>query len=196
MKEAPYAFRILLNSDYNEGSPYGRVFDTIDPKTNRSTIYVEQAEIESQLDAFIGSTDENLHYLIGFAGIGKTTLLRNYFSSFKRDVVLNNGNLVLYISFHSIEDDGIAIDADYTQDNENTNSYAITSRIKETIIEFMRRAVEIAVEEFGDGSNSYSKDFFDSFYKEIGNSKKPHFQLIESYLRMREYTFLHRLWQG
>ena len=91
-------FDKLLNPNYYEGTPLGKHFRRI--KSNgTSAIYVKD-ELEQELDMFCKHRNNLMNYLVGFTGMGKTTLLRNYFKIQDRDVHLSNERLVIYVSFY------------------------------------------------------------------------------------------------
>ncbi len=91
-------FDYLLDPGYYEGTPHGRHFNEINAD-GTSKIYVPDP-LESELDAFCAIDEHSMKYLVGFTGMGKTTLLRNYFHVQDRDIHYNNGQLIIYISFY------------------------------------------------------------------------------------------------
>lgn len=93
------AFAILLNSDYYEGTEYGQYYNIIE--NGKSNIYVSQPETEKELDIFWKSDSNSIKYLVGYTGIGKTTVIRNHFKIFDRNIHIVNNSLVIYHSFYS-----------------------------------------------------------------------------------------------
>ena len=70
-------FDILMDPGYYEGTKYAKYFDRLDD-TGKSKIYVYDP-LEKELDRmYCDDYDKNqMKYLVGLAGMGKTTLLRN-----------------------------------------------------------------------------------------------------------------------
>ena len=103
------AIKIILTSEYYEGSDLGQYYKKYRPD-GKSSIYVDQPHLESNIkDLFIDDDSDCVKYLVGPTGIGKTTLIRNVFHVFDRKAVLNNNNLIIYVSFYSMmnsENDG------------------------------------------------------------------------------------------
>jgi len=93
-------FDILMDPGYYEGTKYAKYFNRLDDN-GKSKIYVYDP-LEKELDQmYCDDYDKNqMKYLVGLAGMGKTTLLRNYFSITDRDVVLKGNSLIIYISFY------------------------------------------------------------------------------------------------
>lgn len=91
-------FDIILNPDYYEGSKYGKYFSGL-KEDGTSTIYIKDP-LESELHYFAKSKSNVMKYLVGYTGIGKTTLLRNFWKIFDRDIKIENNCVILYISFY------------------------------------------------------------------------------------------------
>lgn len=91
-------FDKLLNVNYYEGTPHGWHYKRLDAD-GTSKIYVKDP-LEERLQEFCSIKNNALNYLVGFTGMGKTTLLRNYFKVQDRDVHINSDDLVIYISFY------------------------------------------------------------------------------------------------
>jgi hypothetical protein len=91
-------FDVLLNSDYYEGTCYGRYFNE-QRENGTSRIYVKDP-LEKKLQEICDKSENIIKYLVGFTGMGKTTLLRNYFKVLDRDVHINDDNIIIYISFY------------------------------------------------------------------------------------------------
>ena len=94
-------FETLLAFDYNEGTIRGRYYSKVDDKM-RNLSYVPQEKLEKQLLTFKDSASNNTKILVGFAGIGKTALIRNTFGiTGRKPFIDENGNLIAYLSFYS-----------------------------------------------------------------------------------------------
>ena len=91
-------FDVLLDPSYYEGTPHGRHFKRLNPD-GTSKIYVRDP-LEDKLKDFCNMKSNTLNYLVGFTGMGKTTLLRNFFKVQDRDVHFEDDTLVIYISFY------------------------------------------------------------------------------------------------
>lgn len=94
------AFSILLDSGYYEGTVFGQYYNTFD-STGKSSIYVEQPETEKALDVFLKTDSDCIKYLVGYTGIGKTTVIRNYFHIYDRNIRVVDESLIIYHSFYS-----------------------------------------------------------------------------------------------
>lgn len=121
-KKFKMAFEILLTPEYFEGSEYGKYYNSFD-EDGKSTIYVPQPKTEKEITDFLDNPNHDIHYLVGYAGVGKTTVIRNYFRVFNRDVVSNNGNLILYHSFYSMAPDLESIDKSVISSLKNAINY-------------------------------------------------------------------------
>lgn len=89
----------LLSFNYYDGTPFGK-FKLLD-ESGKSKIYVLQKELQDQLTDFLSDNEFSIAYLVGYTGVGKTTLLRNYFCVYDRNSVIKNSNLIIYKSFQS-----------------------------------------------------------------------------------------------
>ena len=148
------AINILLTKEYYEGSYNGQYFNqfTKDEEGNDiSTIYVRQPEIEEKIKEEIIDTDSDMvKYLVGYEGVGKTTLIRNLFHVFDRKTNAFNNNLVIYISFYS----------NRTEKLDNP---------RETVHDVVRSSIEGALTFLSGFSTavdrvaSYDDDFYKSF---------------------------------
>ena len=93
-------FNILLSSCYNDNTKGSRFYNKFND--GKSRYYVEQPEIEHELEVFKNSLDENDTFLVGFTGIGKTSLLKNYFNIENSNPFIDEEkNLIAYLSVHS-----------------------------------------------------------------------------------------------
>lgn len=123
------AFEILLTREYYEGTEFGLYYNTFskDEEGNEiSDIYIRQPEIERVIkNEIIENDSDMLKYLVGYTGIGKTTLLRNVFNVFNRNINEFDNNLVIYISFYSMSAD----DRDYIESVHNMVKSALDMSI-------------------------------------------------------------------
>ncbi|MDR1734933.1 MAG: hypothetical protein LBR73_08660 [Oscillospiraceae bacterium] len=111
------AFDILLSDRKKEGTSQGTFYRSVNGGV--SSIYVEHDKqlttanewinYEEQIRRFIDEIGDRVKILIGYTGIGKTTLLRNALQMVDRDVYITAKELYIYISFH-----------DGTMDMQNT----------------------------------------------------------------------------
>ena len=94
-------FDIMLSSCYNDNTKSSRYFSKMNDD-NTSAYYVHQKDIELQLDNIYAATVDMDRFLVGFTGIGKTTLLKNHFKIINANPFIdNNKTLVAYISVYS-----------------------------------------------------------------------------------------------
>ena len=90
---------VLLKREYYEGTQYGKYYNSF-REDGRSSIYVDQVEIEERLQSQFIYPDESItKFLVGYMGVGKTTLIRNLFHVFGRDIVEYDNNLIIYVSY-------------------------------------------------------------------------------------------------
>ena len=95
------ALDVLLTPDYYEGSCLGKYYTRIG-KNGYSSIYVPQPILENQLQEDLVERKEDIvMFLVGYTGVGKTTLIRNFFRVFDRNITVTKNNLVVYVSFYS-----------------------------------------------------------------------------------------------
>lgn len=100
-KRFRYALEVLLASEYYEGTDYGKIYCER-REDGKSKIYVDQPELEKKIyDDFINLNKDATKYLVGYTGVGKTTLLRNAFQVFDRNIKEKDGNLIIYLSFYT-----------------------------------------------------------------------------------------------
>lgn len=100
------AFEILLTREYYEGTEFGTYYNTFvkdDEGGIKSEIYIRQPNIERLIkNEIIENNSDMFKYLVGYMGVGKTTLIRNMFNVFNRKTSEFNDNLVIYISFFAM----------------------------------------------------------------------------------------------
>ena len=144
------ALDILLSTEYYEGSELGQIYNETG-NDGRSKIYVEQKELENRfINEFLTPRRDFNKFLIGYTGVGKTTLIRNIFHVFSRDVSVFDNNLIIYISFYAMMADS----------NEHNREKIIDNTIYGAIQEAI---TYLDGRDFLDRINSYD----DNFYKEL-----------------------------
>lgn len=91
----------LLSYNYYEGTKYSNknIFD----HNGNSKIYVMQDNLHKQLDYFLTDSMSSVAFLVGYTGVGKTTLLRNFFKVYDRNPVIRDDTIIMYKSFQSDE---------------------------------------------------------------------------------------------
>lgn len=93
-------FNIMLSSCYSDYTKGGRYYNDFDEK--QSKYYVNQVEIEEELNEFTNSSVDNDCFLVGFTGIGKTTLLKNFYGIKDANPFIDeNNNIIAYLSVYS-----------------------------------------------------------------------------------------------
>lgn len=164
-KRFKIALDVLLSEKYYEGTEYGQYYNSrrVD---GRSKIYVDQPEIERKLkEEFVDVDSDITKFLVGYTGVGKTTLLRNVFQIFDRDICEKDNNLVIYFSFYSM-------------------TPALEASPKVVVQEAVRGVFDMAIthlcgvdfiERIKKCNDDYYKDFYDFIYH---NNKS----MIHSYL--------------
>lgn len=70
-------FSILLSSCYEDDTLSARFLNKME-EDGSSSYYVPQSTIEDKLKMFMTTPGDDEKFVIGFTGIGKTTLLRNF----------------------------------------------------------------------------------------------------------------------
>lgn len=145
-------FDILLDTGYYEGTKFANFFNEIN-SDGTSKIYVKD-DTESAIDSFVSSNINQLKYLVGLTGMGKTTLIRNYFKITNRDVKIENEKIIIYISFFN---------SDLLFDNPELS-------VKNEIIKYLNRAISKLLEL---NKNVFldEKYFWESFYLFIEKNK-------------------------
>lgn len=145
-------FNILLNPNYYEGTLQGRYFHETNAN-GRSRIYVKD-HYEKEIHDMYNRESNEIRYLVGFTGMGKTTLLRNTFCILDRNIHIRNDGLIIYISFYYLS---LSEDQPY--------------KIIETqVIEHIVQALKVVMQRY---SNLFTKDesFWNGFYAFIEENK-------------------------
>lgn len=145
-------FDVLLNPGYYEGTKYAKYFNEFDDN-GKSKIYVYDP-LEKELNKLIESEKNEMKYLVGLAGMGKTTLLRNFFKIKERDVIINKNHIVVYISFY------------YSHLSEDSPQNSIDKEITS----YLSRAVSVIMSKNMD-SFDCEKNFWINFYEYIDRNK-------------------------
>ncbi|MBC5745191.1 hypothetical protein FMM74_016840 [Lachnospiraceae bacterium MD308] len=143
-------FKILLDPNYYEGTPYGKYFNEIN-REGHSSIYIND-DLEVELKQIKECKNNEMKYLVGFTAIGKTTLLKNFFKVHNRDVLVDDENLIIYISFYS---------ADLLADNPQQS-------VENEIVSYISRAINILLErkpEIIEDESLFWNDFYDYINK-------------------------------
>lgn len=91
-------FEILMDPGYYEGTKYANYFNRLN-EDGTSRIYVYDP-LEEELKKLIHKNKNQMKYLVGLTGMGKTTLLRNFFRITDRDVKIEGNRIIIYISFY------------------------------------------------------------------------------------------------
>lgn len=167
LKKFRVAFNALLTSEYYEGTELGKIYNEVN-SNGKSKIYVDQPELEKKLkEVFLDEEGDATKYLVGYTGVGKTTLIRNSFGIYNRDIVERDGNLFIYLSFYSMVATG-------------------KSALKNSISEIMEVASTfLSGVDYCERLISYDDNYYMNFYKFIYDNNK---QLIHSYKNSPEYT--------
>ena len=139
-------FEMLTNTNYYEGTKYAEFFDEVN-EDGTSKIYVYDP-LEKELDAVIYSHKNEMKYLVGLTGMGKTTLLKNYFRISDRDVKMDKHNIIIYISFYYSN-----LLSDSPQNSVNKEIARYFSRAIRTILFENQKFIKI--------DNIFWEDFYD-----------------------------------
>lgn len=170
-KQFKWPINALLSTEYYAGSDYGKIFSERRPD-GKSKIYVDQKDLEDKLQTqFVDLEEDVTKFLVGATGVGKTTLIRNFFKVFGRDVVEEKGNLIIYVSLYSMISSKENIP-------EKSLESAIDSSVKEAI-------THVSGLNYIDRLKSYDDQFYSDFYDFIAINNN---HLIHSYPESPEYT--------
>ena len=170
-KKFQRAFNVLLSSEYYEGTDLGKFYNER-REDGRSKIYVDQEELEKRVyREFINIDKDITKFLVGYTGVGKTTLLRNIFQIFDRDVNEIDNNLVIYFSFYSM-------------------SSARSGEKKDIVQKAVIDALEMAITylsglSYAERLISYNDEYYKGLFEYIYENNK---MLIHSYRNSPKYT--------
>lgn len=145
-------FDKLLDSNYYEGTPHGRHFKRLNVD-GTSKIYVRDP-LEQKLRDFCNQKSNSIAYLVGFTGMGKTTLLRNFFKVQDRDIHINNGQLILYISFYYA-----SLNADCPQRS-----------VENEVVKYLQRAIVVLGQQYPEVLEN-EDEFWGGLFDYIENNK-------------------------
>lgn len=142
--------KMITDASYYEGSVYGQYFNIID-LNGKSNTYVYDA-CEELIDEFDKSQFDDMKFLVGLSGIGKTTLIRNYYGVVNRSIGINNNSYVIYMSFNQ--------------------AYLSLSRPYDSINNEIRKHLSIFVQSIlSKNSELFNQpDFWNRFYDYITNN--------------------------
>lgn len=170
-KQFKWTISALLSTEYYAGSDYGKIYSQR-RADGKSKIYVDQKDLEDRLQfQFMDLNEDVTKFLVGATGVGKTTLIRNFFKVFGRDVVEENGNLIIYVSLYSM-----------VSAKENIPEKSLISAIDSSV----REAITyISGLKYIDRLKQYDDQFYSDFFDfiEINNN-----HLIHLYPESPEYT--------
>lgn len=168
LKRFRAALKILLSSEYYEGTELGKIYNEVDAN-GKSKIYISQPTLEKKLqEEFLDEEGDITKYLVGYTGVGKTTLIRNFFGIFNRDIIEKDDNLIIYLSFYAMVADG-------------------KSALKNSIIEVMELACTYLSEvDYLERLKSYDDDYYKQFYRFIYDHNNK--LIIHSYPNSPKYT--------
>ena len=145
-------FEKLTNSNYYEGTKYAEFFNELN-SDGTSKIYVYDP-LEKELEKLTCSEKNELKYLVGLTGMGKTTLLKNYYKISNRDVKISGNDIIIYISFYY---------ADLLSDSPQKS-------VNDEIVKYFSRAIKFILSENCDIiANKYL--FWEEFYSFVEKSK-------------------------
>lgn len=145
-------FKILMDPGYYEGTKYANYFNRLN-EDGTSRIYVHDP-LEEELDKFLNAKSSQMKYLVGLAGMGKTTLLRNYFKITNRDVSVKDNNITIYISFY----------------NSNLSADSPQKSVEHEIVSFLSRTIKVMLEQNKELIQD-EEDFWEGFYHFVDANK-------------------------
>lgn len=145
-------FNILMNPGYYEGTKYAEYFNRLN-ENGTSKIYIHDP-MEVELQKMVNSTKNQMKYLVGLAGMGKTTLLRNFFRITDRDAKIDENNIIIYISFYYA-----ALSIDSPQKS-----------VEQILIKYLSRAIQIILKKHHSIIED-KKRFWEEFYDYIDHNK-------------------------
>lgn len=117
-----------MDPSYYNGTKYGKNFNHLN-SDGTSKIYVYDP-LEEELKKIHQSSKNEFKFLVGLTGMGKTTLLRNYFKIIDRDIKISDNDIIIYISLYY---------ADLLSDSPQTS-------IKNEIVKYLIRTVKKLIE--------------------------------------------------
>ncbi len=145
-------FNTLTDPSYYTGTKYGKNFNRLNDD-GTSKIYVYDP-LEEELKKIHYSQNNEFKFLVGLTGMGKTTLLRNYFKITDRDIKISDSDIIIYISFYY---------ADLLSDNPQKS-------IEKEIVKYLLRTVKKLLIEHKEIYTN-SEKFWSDFYNFIISNK-------------------------
>lgn len=145
-------FDKLLDTGYYVGTKYANYFNHLN-EDGTSPLYVHDP-LETELKQFADSDLNEMKYMVGLTGMGKTTLLRNFFKIVDRDVKIEKDKIIIYISFFN---------ANLSADNPQTS-------IEIEIVSYLSRAVKVLLQKNKKMIEDQEKFWMD-FYNYIQKNK-------------------------
>lgn len=146
------ALSMLLSTEYYEGSKYGKVYNQF-RDDGRSKIYIDQPILEKKIQKeFIELENDVVKFLVGPTGVGKTTLIRNVFKVFDRNVVVTDNNLIIYVSFYSM--------VSYLNDTEDSDTIVL-----DALLGAINGAISyLDGRDYADRLSSYDDEYYNDLY--------------------------------
>lgn len=153
-------FNILMNPGYYEGTKFAEYFNRLNDN-GTSKIYVYDP-MEVELKKVMDSSKNQMKYLVGLAGMGKTTLLRNFFKIADRDAKIDGNNIIIYISFYYAS---LSIDSPQKS-------------VEQVLVRYLSRAIQMILKKHCDILED-KKQFWENFYNYI-DCNKPELLVTEN----------------
>ena len=145
-------FEVLLDRSYYHGSRFSQVFNVIDDE-GRSNVYVKDP-YEDEIEKFDKSELNEMKFMVGLTGMGKTTLIKNYYRTTSEEIRYDNNQYVIYISFYR---SNLSLDKPYESVSKEVETYLLT---------FVEKLIR-------DNSNLLDlPDFWVGLYNYISDNKK------------------------
>ena len=123
-------FRVLLDTTYYQGSKFGQFFNAINID-GTSNIYVPDP-YEGRIAEFDQSKFNEMKFMVGLTGMGKTTLIKNYYRITDKDFRFDDDHYVIYISFYRAN---LSLDKPYESVNNE-------------VVEYLKRFIESLLQEY------------------------------------------------
>lgn len=170
-KKFKYALNVFLTSEYYEGTNLGKIYNER-RSDGRSKIYVDQPKLEDKLHReFIDVDDDIIKFLVGYTGVGKTTLLRNVFQVFDREINVVGKDLIIYVSFYAMPP---------APNDEKKEA------VQSTIINALDMVItHLSGKDYVERLLSYDDEYYQSLYTYINDNNK---LLIHSYRNSPDFT--------
>ena len=144
-------FRVLLDTTYYQGSKFGQFYNVIN-NDGTSNIYVTDP-YEGRIAEFDQSKFNEMKFMVGLTGMGKTTLIKNYYRITEKDFRLDDDHYIIYISFYRAN---LSLDKPY----ESVNA---------EVVEYLNRFIETLLQEHPDITKGIC--FWEGLYNYISQNK-------------------------